>query len=243
MAELREAASDAAEAAAVRLRTARQEAAVLRRALDEGQARAAPGVREVVLDSPQAVTTAAARTIPIQPPPAASPRRSLRAAVAHPIWRLVRPVVRPVLWRARAFFTADALRGLAELRTAQEALQQAVRDAATAALDERSVTPPAPAAAAPRRAYNAPPGAGTGSRRYGGRALAADARARTRERRRTLRPPQFRPQQFRPPGPSPPRRRRSRARSARAAPPPRPRAARPQRRRAGGGPRRAPRRP
>jgi len=162
MAELREAGSDAAEAAALRLRAARQEVAALRRALDEAQARAAaPAAREVVLDPPQAVSMAA-KPVSIQVPPATSPRRAVRDGVAHPIWRLVRPVVRPLLWRARAFFTADALSGLAELRAAQEALQQAMRDASAAALDERSPVPPVPAAAAPRRAYNAPPGEGLG---------------------------------------------------------------------------------
>jgi hypothetical protein len=60
--------------------------------------------------------------------PATLPRRSLRRVVALPVWRLFRPVARPMLWRVRSFLTADAVRELAALRAAHETLQGAARD-------------------------------------------------------------------------------------------------------------------
>lgn len=134
---LREAATDAAEAAAGRLRAAREEAVALRTALEEALV---PTPAESLVEAPAEVPVA--EVVPLATIPAAPVHRSLRRTLALPLWRLVRPVARPVLWRARTFFMADAVRELAVLRASQEAMQQAVREAVQEALG-CAASPPA----------------------------------------------------------------------------------------------------
>ncbi len=144
LAAVREAAADAAEAASWRLEAAQQEAAALRGALDEARALAndepepaAEGPAEIV--AVKAVPLPSAPSRPVSPLPAVAPgprRRSLRRVVVLPVWRLVRPVARPVLWRARSFLTADALRELTTLRAAQDAMQEVTRETVREAVQE-----------------------------------------------------------------------------------------------------------
>ena len=144
LAAVHEAAADAAEAAAWRLQAAQREAAALRRALDEAHAlaNAAPEAATEELAAVMVVDAAPPPPAPSFPAPSlpvavrGRSRRSLRRVVALPVWRLVRPVARPMLWRARSFLAADALRELATLRAAQEAMQEATRDAVREAVQE-----------------------------------------------------------------------------------------------------------
>ena len=164
LAAVREAAADAAEAAARRLSAAQQEAVALRRALDEARALAiAEPEPEVEMLTEMVVAEAVTPSTPplsVSPLPetmtATSRRRSLRRVMALPVWRLIRPVARPLLWRARSFLTADAVRELAALRAAHEAMQEAsrgaVRDAVQEALSGTASPSMAYAEEAPQRA-------------------------------------------------------------------------------------------
>ncbi|MBV9747310.1 MAG: hypothetical protein JO157_00700 [Acetobacteraceae bacterium] len=155
LAAVREAAADAAEAAAWRLEAAHQEAAALRCALDEAGTlgAAVEPEPEQVAEIAAAITVAATTPLPPAPPlPIAPPRRrSLRRVMALPVWRFVRPVARPALWRARSFLAADTLRELAALRAAQDAMQEATRDAIRGAVQEAlsRIAPPSNACAEP----------------------------------------------------------------------------------------------
>lgn len=167
LAAVREAAADAAEAAAWRLEAARQEAAALRCALEEAHALASDEPEsEPVAEILAEVTTAATMPSPAPSLPIAAPRRrSLRRVMALPVWRLVRPVARPALWRVRNFFAADTLRELAALRAAQDAMQEAARDAVRDAVQEalgRIALPPAAGAEAPCQASGPSHGLGLG---------------------------------------------------------------------------------
>lgn len=169
MAALREAASDAAEAAAARLRAARQDTAALQRALDEAQAGIArPAEAEPDWPAAAPLEVQEAHSVPLpavalQP----APRRGLGRAAVRPIWRLIRPIARPVLWRARSFLMADTVRELTGLRDSYQQMQQSMDDAVreAAAEETRPVPVPAPmpvAAWAPHRAAYDVPGHGLG---------------------------------------------------------------------------------
>ena len=175
---LRERAADDAETAARRLLAAQREIAALHRALDEA--------REVGRAEPQAVPaaeTADARpqavdllkVQPMQAPPQTSERRhrrrSLRRAVALPIWLLVRPFARPLVWRARTFLMAETVQEITAVRVAQDAMRaaqdtihevtrSAIEDAARKiveeALDRVAPPPPAPSPAPPRVVSHGP---------------------------------------------------------------------------------------
>jgi hypothetical protein len=94
---------------------------------------------------------------PSAPSPHWAPRRMLRRAAAVSIWRLLRPIARPLLWRARTFFMADALRELAELGGAQQAMLEAMLEAQ---VERRSGDTASPAA--PCRVGHGAPGEGLG---------------------------------------------------------------------------------
>ncbi len=191
LAALREAAADAAEAAAWRLEAAQQEAAALRSALDEARALASDEAEPAAVGP---LETVAAAAVPLSPAPslavsqfpAAIPgtqRRSLRRVMALPVWRLVRPVARPALWRVRSFFAADTLRELAALRAAQGAMQEAARDAVREALQEALSRVASPSAAGMEASCRTSgPKSWPWPRRHGGRALAVDGRAGARTR-------------------------------------------------------------
>ena len=159
LATVREAATDAAEAAALRIRAAQQEAAALRCALDEalaltitepesiGEMLTEMVVANAAPPSPSPAVSVPASSAPVVlvGAPATASRRSLRRVVALPVWRLIRPVARPMLWRARSFLAADSVREMAALRAAHEAMQdasrEAIRDAVQDALS-RAIQPP-----------------------------------------------------------------------------------------------------
>ena len=96
--------------------------------------------------------------IVVQPP--VPPRRRLMAHVLLPVWRLIRPVARPIAWRVRTFMTAELRDDL------RAALQRAVPDSipapVEAAFDDHGgssaeAVRPAPVpegARAPRRAVH-----------------------------------------------------------------------------------------
>lgn len=160
LAALREAASDAAETAAARLRAARQDAAALRRALDETMQALAARPEADEAAQPE-VQEAASVPLPALAPPSAPQQHSLRRAAALPIWRLIRPIARPLLWRTRNFLMAGAVHELAELRATQQRMQRAMPGAAREAAEEARPGL-ALTAALPRRAAHDVPGHGLG---------------------------------------------------------------------------------
>ena len=179
---LRERAADDAETAAQRLLAARREIAALRRALDEAREAARAGLpavpaaeAEIADARPQAADACEVEPVqPVQAPPQAPSgaperherlRRPLRRAVALPIWRLVRPFARPLIWRARTFLTAETTREIAAVRASQDALgaaqdtiheatraaiENAARKVVEEALDRVAPPPPAPPPSPPK---------------------------------------------------------------------------------------------
>lgn len=59
-------------------------------------------------------------------PPAKPSLRSIGKRLLKPLWRLVRPVVRPLLWRGRTFLLGPATQELADLRAQQQLLAEAI---------------------------------------------------------------------------------------------------------------------
>ncbi|HTU55357.1 MAG TPA: hypothetical protein VMF62_15440 [Acetobacteraceae bacterium] len=122
-----------AAALARRLEAAEEELRTLRAALarleQDGFARARPSRSSHLFSrvihasgSPTSGDHALAAAVPLPAPqPSRLSRRALRA-----LWRLVRPIARPIAWRTRSFLFEPTRQALADLQAAETRLAEAV---------------------------------------------------------------------------------------------------------------------
>lgn len=91
-------------------------------------------------------TQAAGKEIrPEGAPTSASARlgpRGIGKRLLKPFWRLVRPVVRPLLWRGRTFLLGPATQEIAELRAAQQRIVEAIEMLSHTTNANGGVSPP-----------------------------------------------------------------------------------------------------